>query len=201
MRNKVWFASMVAVSSLILSVWFGFAGCTRGIKEGVYALTGSSGKFVLIQGSQEQMSLLSSQYGGVSVEPFQNDVGEVCSQEFLNLVPAAITEDLQYASRSITDKVKGVSKEEVGPFFTGPADKTLVIKGRVIQYDIGGVVDKAAGPLDEAICRMQFVDGQTGTLLAEGNCTGRVKSAVRTGPQELAKGVAKAIRKILKPKE
>lgn len=201
MRNKIGFDSMIAVSLLILSVWSGITGCTRSISEGVHALTGSSGKFVFIQGNKELASQLAGQYGAVQVEPFQNDVGEVCSQEFLDRLPETITEDLQYASRSITDKVKGVSKEEIGPFFTGPADKTLVIKGRVIQYDIGGVVDKAAGPLDEAICRVQFVDGRTGTLLAEGNCTGRVKSSVRTGPQELAKGVAKAIRKILKPRD
>ncbi len=198
MRKKVLFTATLLASFLVLS---GLSGCSRGISEGVHALTGSSGKFVFIQGTKEQTSQLAGQYGGVTVEPFQNDVGEVCSQEFLNLVPGEITEALQYASRSITDKVKGVSKDEKGPFFTGPADKTLVIKGRVIQYDIGGVVDKAAGPLDEAICRVQFVDGQTGAVLAEGNCTGRVKSAVRTGPKELAEGVAKAVQKILKPKK
>jgi hypothetical protein len=56
------------------------------------------------------------------------------------------------------------------------------------------------GPLDEAICRVQFIDAANGAVLGEANCTGRVKSSVRTGPQELAKGVGKAIKKLIKSK-
>ena len=173
-------------------------GCSRGIKESVYALTGSTGKAVLLQG-RETAGTLAATYGTVRVEPFSNDVGDNCPPEFLAHLPAAIEEQLRYRDPSFKERITAKAKEELGPFLTGPAEKTLVIHGRVIQYDIGGTADKVAGPLDEAICRIQVSDSTSGTQLVEANCTGRVKSSLRTGPKELAEGVGKGIRDLLKP--
>jgi hypothetical protein len=194
MTRALKIASILALASL-------FAGCSRGISEGVYAFTGSSGKSTLIQGDPAKVALLTQQYGTVKVEPFSNDVGNRCPDQFLNELPLAIQKELLYRDPSVKESLSGKKAEELGPFFTGPAEKVLVIKGKVIQYDIGGVVDKVSGPLDEAICRVQLVDEASGELLAEANLTGRVKSSVRTGPAELAKGVGKAIKKGLKPKK
>lgn len=176
-----------------------FAGCSRGIKEGLYAVTGASGKATLIMGRQDDLGAFASRFGSVSVEPISNDVGDACPSEFLVALPPAIEKELQYRPRSLTEKIKGVDEAEAGPFFTGPADQTLILRGRVIQYDTGSIEDKALSPLDEAICRVQFIDAASGTTLAEANLTGRVKSSVRTGPQELASGVAKALADLLKP--
>ena len=177
------------------------SGCSRVVKEGLYAVTGSSGKAVLLQGNNAQVHRLALEYGGVVVEPFSNDVGDAAPQAFVDALSGAITKRLQYRDRSMGERFKGVDKEAVGPFFRGPAHKVLLIRGRVIQYDKSGTADKALGPMDEAICRIQFLDQATNTLLAEANCTGRSKSSVRTGPKELADGVAKAVRNLLKPKK
>jgi len=175
------------------------AGCSRGIKEGIYSITGSSGKVVLLQGDKAAVGRLARNYGNVDVLPFTNDVGPICPGEFLNALPSAITDELRYRSASFGERIKGKDKEELGPFLTGPADKTMLISGRVIQYETGEFSDKALSPMEEAICRVRIQDADTDALLVEANCTGRVKSSLRTGPTEMAQGVAKAIRKMLKP--
>jgi len=176
-------------------------GCSRGIKEGLYALKGSSGKIVRLAGDPERIALITRNYGGVRVEPFVNDVGPAAPQSFIDALPTAINERLRYRDPGFKEKLSGKHKEELGPFFTGPTEKVLIIRGRVIQYEAADLKGKALSPIDEAICRVQFVDGETGEVLAEANCTGRSKSVVRSGPDELADGVAKAIKKFLKPRK
>jgi len=176
-------------------------GCTRAVSEGYYGLTGASGKATLLTGDPDRLGRVTREYGAVRVEPFANEVGDICPPTFLEALPGAIENELRYRDRSLTDRVKGRQKEELGPFLTGPTDRVLLIKGRIIQYDVGSTVDKVAGPMDEAICRVQFLDAASGTLIADANLTGRVKSALRTGPQELAAGVAKSVKGLLKPKD
>jgi len=176
-------------------------GCTRGISEGFHALTGSSGKVVVIQGDAQVLGKASENYGAVKIDPFTSDVGNACPAEFLSAIPGAIEEQLRFRDPSMTERVKFKDKEKLGPYFTGPAENNIKETGRVIQNDQGGITDKAMGPMDEAICRIQFYDDSTGTMIAEANCTGRVKSSVRTGPKELATGVGKAVRKLLKPEK
>lgn len=186
--------TVVLLISLTLSM-----GCSRAVSEGVHGVMGSSGKIVKIQGEDARIGQISRDYGAVTVEPFGNDVGAVVPQPFLDVVHTVIQNKLQLRDRSAVETVKFKKKEELGPFFTGPADKTLILRGKVIQYDQGSLQDKAMSPMDEAICRVQFIDGATQEVIAEANCTGRSKSVVRTGPNELADGVAKAIKKFLKP--
>ena len=176
-------------------------GCSRGIKEGLYAFTGSSGKAALISGSPDQLALLTTQYGSCQVKPFSNDVGQICPPEFLDQLPPNIEKELQFQSRSFTETIEGKDEEEVGPFFTGPNEKYLLITGRVIHYDIGDLADKVISPLDEAICRIQLVDPTSGDTLTEANITSRAKSSIRTGSQELAHGIAKGIKKLLETKK
>ena len=178
---------------LIMTLALSSIGGSRGIKEGLYAVTGASGKTTLIKGDP---SNLAAQYGSCTVETFQNDIGDICPQSFLDKLPGVIQERLRHKPRSLGDKFGGKEKGEMGPFFTGPANKTILITGRVIQYDIGDIANKAMGPLDEAICRVQILDADTNTMLAEANLTSRVKSSVRTGPSEMAEGIAKAIEKL-----
>lgn len=192
------FRSRIFVTFMLLSVLS--AGCGRGIKEGVYAITGSSGKVTLLQGQADRISNLAYEYGSFSVGQFNNEVGAVCPEQFINELPGAIEDELRYRKPSVQERLTFKDGQELGPFFTGPADKNLIISGRIIQYEAGDMLDKAAGPMDEAICRIRIID-QSGQLLAEANCVGRAKSAVRTGPGELAEGVAKAIAKLLKPKK
>jgi len=175
-------------------------GCGRGIKEGLYAFTGSSGDAALISGSPEQIALLTTRYGSCQVEPFTNQVGEICPTEFLDQLPPNIENELQYQSRSFTETIEGKDEQEVGPLFTGPKNKNLLITGSVIHYDVGDLGDKVLSPLDEAICRIQLVDPLSGNVLCQANITSRAKSSIRTGTQELAHGIAKGIKKLLESK-
>jgi len=194
---KTGLVNVIVVMAVVLT--FAAGGCSKGVKEGLYVVTGSSGKISLIQGSQETVGQLAYNYGSVKVEPFTSDVGDKCPQAFLDQLPGAIEKQLQYRTRSIKEKLSK-KKEEMGPFFSGPADKQLIIRGRVIQYESDeSVTDKAMGSMEEAICRIQLIDGADGQVIAEANCTGRDKSAIRGGSKELAEGVAKAVQKLLKP--
>jgi hypothetical protein len=196
---KTGLVNVIMVMAVVLTCAAG--GCSHALKEGVNVVTGSSGKISLIQGSQEKVGQLAYDYGSVKVEPFTSDVGDKCPQAFLDQLPGAIEGQLHYRTRSITEKLSK-KKEEMGPFFSGPADKQLIIRGRVIQYESGsGVAEKAIDAMEEAICRIQLVDGASGELIAEANCTGRNKSAIRSGSKELAEGVAKAVQKLLKPEK
>jgi len=200
-----WTTRFLLLAGIMFAISFQF-GCSRGIKEGFYALKGSSGEFTLINGDAEKISRLAYEFGGIKVEPFQNDVGAICHPQFLEALPPAIEKQLQYRSRSLGDRVKFKKEQEMSPFFTGPADKLLLIKGRVIQYEPAkpgekGMMEKVIGNLDEAICRVQLFDNAAGTLLTESNCVGRVQSSIRTGHEQLAEGIAKAIRKWLAPEK
>jgi len=197
---------LVHLMAGVMIAMFLLSGCTRGIKEGIYALKGSSGEYTLLSGNEEKIPLLADEYGGIKVEPFQNDVGAICPPQFLDALPAAIEKQLQYRPRSFTDRVKFKKEDQMPPFFTGPADKLLLIKGKVIQYEPAkkgekGVMEKVIGNLDEAICRVKLFDSDSGALLGESNCVGRVQSSIRTGNEQLAEGIAKAIRKWLTPKK
>jgi|GEM_PF-1526055 len=190
LRCRFW---AVTLGVLVLA-----GGCTTGIKEGIHTVRGASGKTTVISGG-DVLGRLAKDYGGVKVETFVNEVGQVCSEDFLAALPGTIEQELRYRPRSLTDKLKGKEKGELGPFFTGPAERTLVIRGRVMQYDVEGLSDRLLGPLDEALCRVQMVDASSGQVLAELNAVGRVRSRVRTGATLLAEGVADAIKDALKP--
>ncbi len=180
------------------------AGCGRAISEGFHGITGSSGRVTLIKGDPAEISTLAKRYGAVEIAPFNNDVGKACPNEVLAALPNAIKAQLRYRPRTIKERLKFKKAQDTGPFFTGPPNKKLLIQGTIIQYDAAktdtkGIIEKAAGPVDEAICRIKIFDAQTHRFIAEGNCTGRSKSVIRTGSDELAKGIGKAIRKWLTP--
>lgn len=197
LRNHGAYFSIIAALAVLGTV----SGCSRGIKEGLYTLKGSSGKTLLIRGDEQQVGNLAREYGSFSVEPFDNDIGDICPPVFLSALSEQLNKRLQYPPKSLSDRFKGKDSEEMGPLFTGPAHRTLRVTGRVIQYEQQEILDKAASPMDEAICRVKFIDGTSGEVLAEANCTGRAKSSIRTGPEELAKGVAKAVQKMLEPSD
>ncbi|MBN1763942.1 MAG: hypothetical protein JW860_01690 [Sedimentisphaerales bacterium] len=180
-------------------------GCSRGLKEGFYTIKGSSGDYFLIKGDKEHNEMLFEHYGGVQVEPFTSTIGQLCHPDFIPALPDAIREHLQFRPRTSGDVMKFKDKEEMGPFFTGPAGRNLLIKGQVVHYDQSGydtkgLIQKAISPLDEVVCRVQILDETTGEMITEANCVAQAKSSVRTGPKELAQGIGKAINKWISPK-
>lgn len=169
------------------------AGCSRAVKESYYAVAGSSGRTVVISQNTSQLDQVRQNYGNAVVKPFSNEIGAACPPAFLSALTPAIEKELSY--------YKDQDDDQPDPFFVGPASKSIIVNGNVIHYDVGGVFDKALGPIEDAICRVRISDAQTGALLVEANCTGRVSSTVRNGPKEMAEGVAKAVKKLIKPED
>ncbi len=168
-------------------------GCySRIIKEGYYGATGSSGHYILLAGDEQQFRELSFTYGAVQMGSIENTIDGACPLEFIQYLPEEVPKELL--------KEEG-SGDEKKPFLHGPTDKKLLITGTIIHYDEGKLLDKVVGPLEEAVCRLQIRDAQSNTLYAEANFVSRAKSSVRKGPKELAAGIGKAIKKLLKPKD
>ena len=168
-------------------------GCTsRIIKEGFYGATGSSGHYILLAGDNQQCRELPFSHGAVQMGSIQNTIGAACPPQFIEHLPKSITDEFLKKEKE---------NDEKKPFLRGPANKKLLITGTVIHYDEGKLLDQIVGPMEETICRLQIRDAQTNTLYAEANFVSRAKSTVRKGPKELAEGIGKAIKKLLKPKD
>lgn len=171
-------------------------GCTsRIIKEGFYGATGSSGHYILLAGDEEQCRALPSSHGAVQMGSIKNMIGDACPPQFMQYLLERIPEELQEEDKNEENDTRKK------PFLRGLANKKLLITGTIIHYDEGKLLDKIVGPMEEAICRLQIRDAQTNTLYAEANFVSRAKSSVRKGPKELAEGIGKAIKKLLKPKD
>ena len=186
-------ARRVSIVVVLVAMFF-CCGCSRVAKEGLYSFQGASGKFIIIKGSGAQLSGLADGYGKVKIEPFTSDINSVCPRDFFSKLAIELPEKLEYRKEPKKDK-PGIR------FFQGPGDRTLVIRGTVIHYETADLMGVAMGPMEQAICRVSFIDQSDETVLGEVNCIGRVKSSLRKGPGELAEGVAKGVLGVLKPKK
>ncbi len=63
----------------------------------------------------------------------------------------------------------------------------------MLHYEDSSVVGKALGPLEFVVARVQFVDKDSGKVLATVNCVGRTTTRVNLGVARKAEGLAKAI--------
>ena len=187
------FKKTIVVLTLTLLALSVLPGCGRGVKEGLYAVTGASGKVQVISGNKDAINDLANQYGNVTIESFGNSAHPDVPYQFFTKLQDKLAEEPKYR--------KDPSGDDPGvPFFTGPAHRTIVIRGDLIHYESAELMDMATGPLEQAICRVRLYDAASNQPLGEANCSGQAKSSVRKGPEELAHGVAKAVRKLLKPK-
>jgi hypothetical protein len=75
---------------------------------------------------------------------------------------------------------------------SGPGGKTLLIRGSIVHYEDASRIGTFLSPLEEVICRTEFVDAQTGRVLAVANCIGRTNTSLKLGVQSKAEGLAKA---------
>ena len=184
----------VSVVVVLVAVFFCCGCVSRLAKEGLYSVKGAEGKFLVIKGSKAQLAGLADKYGNVKIVPFTSEVNSVCPRDFFSKLAAKLPEELKYRKEPKEDD-PGVR------LFLGPRERTLVIRGTVIHYETASLMGVAMGPMEQAICRVSFIDETDDTVLGEVNCIGRVKSSLRKGPGELASGVAKGIQSVLKPKK
>jgi len=183
----------IRLAVILMICIFISGGCTsRIIKEGYYGATGSSGHYILLAGDKQQCWKLPFSHGSVQMGSIQNTIGDACPAQFIHILPKSLTDEFLKKEKE---------NDEEKPFLRGPVNKKLLITGSIIHYDEGKLLDKIVGPMEEAICRLQIRDAQSNTLYAEANFVSRAKSSVRKGPKELAEGIGKAIKKLLKPKD
>ncbi len=148
-------------------------GCLgRMVREGYHGAKGASGRARPIQ----SVTVNLADYDGFVVEPFSDGMEGQGNMAFLSVVQHKVGEQ-------ITKKT----------YLSPGGTKTLQISGTLIQYDPGTTTEKIAGPMEEAICLVKLIDRASGKVLGTANCTGRAKSSVRKGPEELAEGMGKAI--------
>jgi hypothetical protein len=131
-------------------------------------------------------------FKAVQVKDFKTDalLGKL-PREIISLTTEQIIEQLKKPEKEM------LFFEEVGR--AAPRLKpSLVIDGEFIDYDPGGSPARAVGlggnPFLTA--RIRLLDG--GKVIGIVHVTGTVKSAVRVGNKELASGLAKAVRKMVK---
>lgn len=158
------------------------AGCaSTAVKQAYYTTTGASARYYEVESLGAETSLLA--YSSVQAEPFDTSP-----------MRGAIPE------RTAARVVKAVETRanELDAFPGG--EPVLRIRGKFHDYDPGGsavrVVGFGTNPFLTA--QIEVVDAQSGEVLGVAMVTGTVKSGVRVGPEEMADGVGKAVKALLK---
>ncbi len=174
--------SLVALA-LAVAVVAGTGCISTAAKQGLYAVTGASSRYYELQRLDGERAL--TEYQGVEVQPFSTG-------ELHGAIPSGLPAAVQAAiERKLLAEVEGLT---VG------GTPALRISGRFMDYDPGGSALRAAGfGVDPFVTAQVIVaDASTGQQLGVAMVTGTVKSVARTGQQELADGVAKAVDGLVK---
>jgi len=166
-------------------------GCVSTIaKQAYYGATGASGRYFELKAVQGPTAM--DKFKAVQVKTFKAD-------SLLGTMPAEV---ITLTAEQIVEYLRKPEKDmllfdEVGR--GAPSLRpALVIEGEFIDYDPGGsparVVGLGGNPFVTA--RIRLLDG--GRVIGIAHVTGTVKSAVRVGDKELASGLAKAVRGLIK---
>lgn len=150
-------------------------GCmSRMISEGMGTVTGAAGKVVDIKSG----AMLTS-YKGLKVESVTAAAGLPAPADLAGFLRAELSE---------AAAKKGLR---------AGGEPSLKLTAEVVHYETGGIVDEAIGPLQEVIVRTKLTDAKSGNIVSEANLVGRSKATTSGGPENLAKGVGKALDKWL----
>lgn len=160
------------------------SGCVgTAAKQAYYGVTGAGSRYFEVRGLGGPTVL--DRYQAVGVEGFDTApmLGAVPSA-MVPLVQAAVVEQVMETRMFPT-----VGKET-------PGADGLLIRGKFVDYDTGGSALRAVGfGVDPFLtAQIEIVDTGTNQVIGVVMVTGTVKSAVRTGPQELAEGIGKAVK-------
>jgi len=74
-----------------------------------------------------------------------------------------------------------------------PSGKTLLVRGKILHFEVSGALGHAFGPLEEVLARIELVDKASGKVLGTANCIGRSTSTKNSGVDMKGRGLAKAI--------
>jgi len=159
------------------------AGCGTVVSQGVSGVTGASARYFEIKGVGGETSL--DRYKAVGVAAFD-------PSPMHGAVPAPMPEKVQVATvRQLTESKMFASVTPGAPPAGG-----LLVRGKFVDFDPGGSGLRAVGfgvnPFLTA--QIELVDTGSNQVVGEAMVTGTVKSIVRTGLDELADGVGKAVK-------
>jgi hypothetical protein len=120
--------------------------------------------------------------------------------------PNQLAEYRCFVLGEIRDDIGGRLSREFGPLLrtefkqrlaakklpTESGGKTLLVRGQIIHYEDVGTVGTVISPLEEVICRTEFVDQASNRVVAVVNCIGRTNTSLNRGVATKAEGLAKA---------
>jgi len=159
------------------------AGCMgTAVKQAYYGVTGASGRYFEIKNLGGPTSLLA--YRSAQVESFD-------PSPMLGAIPPNVVAAVRPA---VAAKLA-----QLDAFRAGGGKPTLLIRGKFMDYEPGGSALRAAGISENPFltAQVEILNADTKQVLGIAMVTGTVKSAVRVGPDELAEGLAKAVKNLL----
>jgi len=159
------------------------AGCIgTAARQAYYGVTGASSRYFEIRSLGGPTSLLA--YRSAQVESFD-------PSPMLGAIPQDVTAAVRPA---VAAKLA-----ELDAFRAGGGKPTLLIRGKFMDYDGGKSPLRAVGfGVDPFLtAQVEILNADTKQVLGIAMVTGTVKSAVRVGPDELADGLAKAVKGLL----
>ncbi len=161
----------MVMSLTMVMLGLGNFGCVgRLISEGAGTVIGASGKVVYIARSRDL-----HQYKGLTIESLVVSPGLPTPGNVTMLVRQQIVDEIDKRGLKATGQ------------------PGLKLRAEIIHYETGGVVDTAIGPLEEMVVRTKLIDAQSGAVLTEANLIGRSKATTSSGPENLARGVGRAL--------
>ncbi|MBL7139377.1 MAG: DUF4410 domain-containing protein [Planctomycetes bacterium] len=172
-------AALVGVLALVVGT-----GCIgTAAKQAVYGVTGASARYYEIKSAGGETAL--DRFNAVGVAAFD-------PSPMQGAVPAAIPQKVQAAV------VKHLTESKMFPAVTAgtPPAGGLLVRGKFMDFDPGGSALRAMGfGVDPFLtAQIELVDAGSNQVIGMAMVTGTVKSAVRTGLDELADGVGKAVK-------
>lgn len=169
------------VALLAMAVTSGCIGMAA--KQAYYGATGASARYYEVKSLGGTNSL--DAFPAVGVQPFD-------TSPMLGVIPASVVGEVQ------TYVVEKLLETKMFQSVTqgAPAGQGLVIRGKFVDFDPGGSALRAVGfGVDPFLtAQIELVDAGSNSVVGVAMVTGTVKSAVRTGLQELADGVGKAVK-------
>jgi len=170
----------------LLAVMVAAPGCMKVAEQGVTTVTGASPRYFEVKDLGGPNVL--DAYKTVGVEPFD-------ASALLGRIPPVCVPETQAA---IAEKLTQMRVFETVLRGAPPAGG-LLIRGRFVDYDPGGSALRAFGfgvnPFLTA--QIEIIDTGGNRIIGVAMVTGTLKNVVRSGPNELADGIAKAVKGLI----